>query len=105
MTLTAKSTSIQKRHSKNTRKKFSKIVSNDIEGGDYMDKKKVGALVAAIIAALTAFWMTYSSEVEEAPAAPASVAEPVVAPAPEAQAPVAPEALEAPEVVAPVEVK
>lgn len=45
-----------------------------------MDKKKVGALVAAIIAALTAFWMTYSSEMEEAPAAPAPVVEEAVAP-------------------------
>lgn len=71
-----------------------------------MDKKKIGAIVAALIAALTAFWMTYSSEMEkEAPVAPAPVVEPVVVPAPEAPAPVAPETPAAPEVVAPVEVK
>jgi hypothetical protein len=103
---TEKSTSIPKRRSKNTPKKFSKILRYDTKGGDYMDKKKIGALVAALIAALTAFWMTYSSEMEEeAPVAPAPVVEPVAAPAPEAPAPVAPEAPAAPEVVAPVEVK
>ena len=70
-----------------------------------MDKKKVGALIAALVAALTAFWYTYNSEVEkatvEAPVAETTVA-PVAEPAP--VTPVAPvEAPVAP--VAPVEVK
>ena len=60
-----------------------------------MDKKKVGALVAALIAALTAFWYTYSSEVEKeevvAPVVEAPVA-PVEAPVAPVEAPVAPAA-------------
>ncbi len=70
-----------------------------------MDKKKVGALIAALVAALTAFWYTYSSEVEktdepaQAPVVEPAPVEPLVAPAPvETAAPVEPE-------VAPVEVK
>jgi hypothetical protein len=71
-----------------------------------MDKKKLGALIAAVVAALTAFWYTYNAEVEKAedtapvvesaPVAPveAPVAAPVEAPV---EAPVAP--------AAPVEVK
>lgn len=70
-----------------------------------MDKKKLGALIAAVVAALTAFWYTYNAEVEKtedtAPIAPvvepapvAPVEAPVVAPV---EAPVAP--------AAPVEVK
>lgn len=60
-----------------------------------MDKKKLGALVAAVLAALAAFWYTYEEEMkEEAPAAapvevvetaapvePAPVVEPVEVPA------------------------
>ena len=52
-----------------------------------MDKKKLGALVAAVLAALAAFWYTYEEEMkEEVPAAaPVEVVEPVapaVEPAP-----------------------
>jgi multidrug resistance efflux pump len=57
-----------------------------------MDKKKLGALIAAVIAAATAFWITYEKEMEV----------PVEAPAPVEVAPVAPAVEEA---VAPVEAK